>query len=213
MKSIYILSVLLVLFSCKNVDDKDREHIEAEKAKQESEVIEAKGRTLEKVGQIYYQDNFNYSRVTAALALRWRWDFHNTAFDLQKARAELRMQEYQREAAELYLGQDVTLAYQDVVEADHRIELARRATELNWQLVVSLEQRDTVSSGGSTNELLRILKDWYKKRFAEAEAIHAHNEAVARLARATGTPLIAQSPQKAQKRKTASSSGSAESTP
>ena len=165
------------------------------------------------MNQIYYQDNFNYSRVTAALALRWRWDFHNTAFDLQKARAELRMQEYQREAAELYLGQDVTLAYQDVVEADHRIELARRATELNWQLVVSLEQRDTVSSGGSTNELLRILKDWYKKRFAEAEAIHAHNEAVARLARATGTPLIAQSPQKAQKRKTASSSGSAESTP
>ncbi|MEM7154942.1 MAG: TolC family protein [Myxococcota bacterium] len=165
------------------------------------------------MNQIYYQDNFNYSRVTAALALRWRWDFHNSAFDLQKARAELRMQEYQREAAELYLGQDVTIAYQDVVEADHRIDLARRATELNWQLVISLEQRDTVSDGGNTNELLRILKNWYQKRFEEAEAIHAHNEAVARLARATGTPLIARSPAAPQKPKTASSSASAGSAP
>lgn len=57
MKSIYVLGVLLVLISCKNVVDKDRERIEAEKAKQESEAIETKGRTLEKVGQIYYQDN------------------------------------------------------------------------------------------------------------------------------------------------------------
>ena len=32
---------------------------------------------------LYYQDGFNYSRFTAALALRWRWDFHLKAFDLQ----------------------------------------------------------------------------------------------------------------------------------
>ena len=135
------------------------------------------------------------SRVTAALAMRWRWDFHNRAFDLQKARADLRAQEYQREAAELLLGQDVNQAYQDVVQAEHRIVLSQRATELEWQLVVSFEQRDMVGSG-DTDQLLRALKDWYKKRFEEAEAIHAHNEAVARLARATGTPLIA--PQRPQ---------------
>lgn len=142
------------------------------------------------MNQLYYQDRFNYSRVTAALAMRWRWDFHNHTFDLQKARADRRAQEYQREAAELYLGQDVSQAYQDVVEAEHRIGLASRATDLNWRLVISFEQRDMVGSG-DTDQLLRALKDWYKKRFEEAEAIHAHNEAVARLARATGTPLIA----------------------
>lgn len=139
---------------------------------------------------LYYQDRFNYSRVTAALAMRWRWDFHNTVFDLQKARAELRSQEYQREAAELFLGQDVTLAYQDVVEADHRIELAARATALSWQLVVSLEQRDMVG-GGDAEKLILALNGWYEKRFAEAEAIHDHNEAVARLSRAVGTSLTA----------------------
>src|SRR5690606_31419613 len=96
------------------------------------------------MNRLYYQDRFNYSRVTAALAMRWRWDFHNDAFDLQKARAELRAQEYQREGAKLLLGQDVTRAYEDVVEADERIALSRRATELSWQLVVSLEQRDMV---------------------------------------------------------------------
>ncbi|MEX1367418.1 MAG: TolC family protein, partial [Nannocystaceae bacterium] len=142
------------------------------------------------MNQVYYQDRFNYSRITAALAMRWRWDFHNHAFDLQRARADLRAQEYQREAAELFLGQDVTAAYQDVVQAEHRIVLSARATELNWQLVVSFEQRDMVG-GGDTAELLRALTNWYKKRFEEAEAIHAHNEAIARLARATGTPLIA----------------------
>ncbi len=142
------------------------------------------------MNKLYYQDRFNYSRVTAALALRWRWDFHNSAFDLQKARADKRAQEYQREAAELFLGQDVTTAYQDVVEADHRIALSARATELSWQLVVSLEQRDMVG-GGDAEKLIRALNDWYKKRFAEAEAIHAHNEAVAKLSRAVGTSLIA----------------------
>ena len=35
------------------------------------------------MSQLYYQDGFNYSRLTAALALRWRWDFHHKAFDLQ----------------------------------------------------------------------------------------------------------------------------------
>ncbi len=149
------------------------------------------------MNRLYYQDRFNYSRITAALALRWRWDFHNRAFDLQKARAELRAQEYQREAAELFLGQDVSTAYQDVVEADHRIALSQRATDLSWKLVVSLEQRDTVGAGDA-EALIRALKDWYKRRFARAEAIHAHNEAVARLARATGSSLIAHSPQGAR---------------
>lgn len=143
------------------------------------------------MNRLYYQDRFNYSRITAALAMRWRWDFHNRAFDLQKARAELRAQEYQRDAANLFLGQDVARAYEDVVEADERIALSHRATELSWQLVVSLEQRDMIG-GGDTDKLLRALGDWYKKRFEAAEAIHDHNEAVARLARATGAPLIAQ---------------------
>lgn len=142
------------------------------------------------MNRLYYQDRFNYSRVTAALAMRWRWDFHNRAFDLQKARAELRAQEYTRDAAKLLLGQDVARAFEDVVEADERIALSRRATEISWQLVVSLEQRDMVG-GGDAERLLRALTDWYKKRFEAAEAIHAHNEAIARLSRATGSSLIA----------------------
>lgn len=142
------------------------------------------------MNRLYYQDRFNYSRVTAALAMRWRWDFHNRAFDLQKARADLRAQEYTRDAAKLLLGQDVSRAYQDVLEADERMALSRRATDLSWQLVVSLEQRDMVG-GGDAEKLLRALTGWYQKRFEAAEAIHDHNEAVARLSRATGASLIA----------------------
>lgn len=142
------------------------------------------------MNRLYYQDRFNYSRITAALAMRWRWDFHNRAFDLQKARADLRAQEYTRDAAKLLLGQDVSRAYQDVLEADERMALSRRATDLSWQLVVSLEQRDMVG-GGDAEKLLRALTGWYQKRFEAAQAIHDHNEAVARLSRATGTSLVA----------------------
>jgi outer membrane protein TolC len=142
------------------------------------------------MNRLYYQDRFNYSRVTAAVAMRWRWDFHNRTFDLQKARADLRAQEYTREAAKLLLGQDVARAYQDVLEADERMALCRRATDLSWQLVVSLEQRDMVG-GGDAEKLLRALTQWYQKRFEASQAIHDHNEAVARLSRATGTTLIA----------------------
>jgi outer membrane protein TolC len=157
------------------------------------------------MNRLYYQDRFNYSRITAALAMRWRWDFHNRAFDLQKARADLRAQEYTREAAKLLLGQDVARAYEDVVEAHERIALSRRATDLSWQLVVSLEQRDMVG-GGDAERLLRALTDWYKKRFEAAEAIHDHNEAVARLSRATGTSLLAPDPAQAPPKPTKESS-------
>ena len=66
---------------------------------------------------LYYQDGFNFSRVTAALALRWRFDFHNDAFDLMASRADLRAAEHQQDAAQLLLGRDVEEAYADLLEA------------------------------------------------------------------------------------------------
>jgi len=145
------------------------------------------------MSELYYTDGFNYSRFSAALALRWKLDFHNKAFDLQKARAELSAAEYQRQAALLLLGRDVEQAYQDLVEARHKIDLYERASQTSWKLVVSQEQRDTVG-GGNSNELVRALEKWYRWRFRRAEAVQAHNDALARLARAVGTDLIDRTP-------------------
>lgn len=142
---------------------------------------------------LYYQDGFNFSRVTAALALRWRFDFHNDAFDLIAARADLRAAEHQQEAAQLLLGRDVEEAYAELVDARASIEIRDRLRRESWRLVVSQQQRDTVGGGNST-ELLRALEKWYKWRFAHVEAIGQHNVAAARLARAVGTPLWAASP-------------------
>jgi outer membrane protein TolC len=140
------------------------------------------------MSQLYYQDNFNYSRVTAALALRWKWDFHNRVFDLQAARATRRAAEYQREGARLLLGRDVEQAYADVVDATHEMASSRQAVQLSWKLVVSGQQKDTVG-GGDAEQLLRSLEKWYRTRFEQVEAIGARNDAVARLSRAVGTPL------------------------
>jgi outer membrane protein TolC len=142
---------------------------------------------------LYYQDGFNFSRVTAALALRWRFDFHNDAFDLIAARADVRVAQHQREAAQLLLGRDVEEAYADLLEAHETIEIRDRARSASWRLVVSQQQKDTIGGGNST-ELLRALEKWYKWRFAHVEAIGQHNIAAARLARAVGTPLWAASP-------------------
>jgi outer membrane protein TolC len=142
---------------------------------------------------LYYQDAYNYSRVTAALALRWRFDFHNDVFDLQTARAELRAAEHQRAAAVLLLGRDVEEAYGDLIDARATIDLRDRARKRSWQLVVSQEQKDTVG-GGNSGELLRALEKWYRNRFAHVQAVADHNLAAARLARAVGKPLWAQAP-------------------
>ncbi|HWB78551.1 MAG TPA: TolC family protein [Nannocystaceae bacterium] len=147
---------------------------------------------------LYYQDGFNFSRVTAALALRWRFDFHNDAFDLIAARADLRAAEHQQEAAQLLLGRDVEEAYADLVDARTTIEIRDRARRESWKIVVSQQQRDTVGGGNST-ELLRALEKWYKWRFAHVEAIGQHNVAAARLARAVGAPLWAPSPSDAKR--------------
>jgi len=137
---------------------------------------------------LYYVDNFNYSRVTAALAMRWRFDFHNDAFDLQAARAELRAAQYQREAAYLLLGRDVEEAYADLIEADVVEQIRTSAAEQAWRLVVSHQIRETAGNPDSA-ELLRALEKWYRFRFSQAEAAAEHNIAAARLARAVGAPL------------------------
>jgi len=137
---------------------------------------------------LYYQDAYNYSRVTAALALRWRFDFHMDAFDLRAARADLRAAEHQRAAAGLLLGRDVEEAYADLLDARETIDVRDRARKRSWQLVVSQEQKDTIG-GGNSGELLRALEKWYRLRFAHVQSVADHNLAAARLARAVGTPL------------------------
>ncbi len=137
---------------------------------------------------LYYVDNYNFSRITAALALNWNWDFHNRAFDLKKARAELRKSEFQRDAAVRLLELDVEKAYQDFVEAKHKVELARKASEKNWQLIVSQQQKDTVG-GGASKDLLRALAEWFEWRFRYFEALQTQNVALAALSRAVGMPL------------------------
>ncbi len=137
---------------------------------------------------LYYQDGFNSSRVTAALALRWRFDFHNDAFDLVAARAELRAAENQRAAAELLLGREVEESYAEMVETAEVARIRDASRKRAWQLVISQEQKETVG-GGSLTELLRQLEKWYRLRFSHVEAVANHNIAAAKLARAVGAPL------------------------
>lgn len=136
------------------------------------------------MSQLYYQDGFNYSRFTAALAIQWRWDT-GAIFDLRRARAQVRSQEHQRDAQRLLLAIDVQQAYQDLVEAQARVEATERAVELSWKLVLRQQLRDA-AGGGDAGELLKALEKWYTKRFDQASAVHAHDEAIARLARAIG---------------------------
>jgi len=140
------------------------------------------------MSQLYYQDGFNWTRFSAALAMRWRWDFHFKTFDLQAARANTRAAMRQEEAAALLLGLDVQQAYGDLVQARHLVDTYDEAVDLSWRLVVSGQQKDTVG-GGNASDLLRNLEKWYKRRFDYAQAIYSYNDAVARLSRAVGTQL------------------------
>ncbi|MBV1858734.1 MAG: TolC family protein [Nannocystaceae bacterium] len=138
--------------------------------------------------QLYYQDPFNWTRFSAALAMRWRWDFHFKTFDLQTARANTRSAMHQEEAAALLLGLDVQQAYGDLIQAKHLVETYGEAVDLSWRLVVSGQQKDSVG-GGNASDLLRNLEKWYKRRFDYEQAIYSYNDAVARLSRAVGTQI------------------------
>lgn len=140
------------------------------------------------MSQLYYQDPFNWTRFSAALAMRWRWDFHFKTFDLQGARAKTRAAMRQEEAAAILLGLDVQQAYGDLVQAKHLVETYDEAVDLSWRLVVSGQQKDTVG-GGNASDLIRNLEKWYRRRFDHAQAIFSYNDAVARLSRAVGTQL------------------------
>lgn len=141
------------------------------------------------IREFYYNNSLNYSRLTIALAMRWKWDFHMKAFDLQAARAVERSATFQNEAARLLLAQEVEQAYRELVEATHDIDLEREAVDLSWKLVVAAQQKDTVG-GGDAGELVKYLETWYRRRFELAEAIQHHNLAVARLSRAVGSQLV-----------------------
>lgn len=143
--------------------------------------------------QWYYNNDFNYRRLSAALALRWQWDFHNKAFDLQQARATFRAEEYRRDAARLLLGQEVDTAYQALTQTKARIAIKRRSVDLAWKLVISAQQKDTVGGGDATG-LVNSLEKWYRLRFELAEAIQQHNHALSQLSRAVGQELAALEP-------------------
>ncbi len=137
---------------------------------------------------LYYFDRFNYNRVIFAFAANWNLDFHNSYFGLKKARAARREAEHQREAARYLLGLEVEKAYRDLQEAGRSVKLTEQATKRAKQLVVDQQVKQTVG-GGNFAELEKALVRWAEWRFKHFEAIHAHNVALAALARAVGTSL------------------------
>jgi outer membrane protein TolC len=146
-----------------------------------------------RIPALYYSRRLNYSNVTAALALSWDFDFHHDAMGLERARAQRRKAESQREAARRLLLLDVDRAYRDLVDARDDADFMQRARDKSWQLVVSQQQKQSVG-GGEFRDLRRHLRSWAEFEFEHFEAIVAQNVALARLARAVGTPLVDPSP-------------------
>ena len=156
---------------------------------------------------LYYTGRPNYSSAVVGLGLQWRLDFHNKAFDLQQAEAETRRANAQRETALALLDLEVEQAYRDYRAARDDAGFAAMARDKSWQLVVTEQQRQTVGEP-DFNELRKALVQWAEYEFEHFEAIQKQNVALARLERATGTPL-AQSTAAAQAGSTANASRSA----
>ena len=57
MKGAYFLLICLTLFGCKNQSRTDKVIVQEEKARLEAEKFQTAGRSLEKIGQIYYEKN------------------------------------------------------------------------------------------------------------------------------------------------------------
>jgi outer membrane protein TolC len=150
----------------------------------------------EKPDQLYYTDRANYSSLQLALALRWKLDFHNRAFELQKARAELRGAEAQREAAHRLLLLDVDRAYVDFISARKDVELTDLGIRRARRLVAAHEAKATLGDA-SYRDLSRALTRWAEFEFEALRARANQNLALARLARAVGsslTPATARAP-------------------
>lgn len=165
---------------------------------------------------LYYTSRPDFSSITVALALRWNLDFHNKAFDLEKAAAEARRAAYQRDAAQALLDLEVERAYRDFRASAEDAEFAAMARDKSWQLVVSEQQRSTVGEP-DFDELRKALIAWAEYEFEHFEALQQQNIALAKLERATGTVLAmpdgvveaAPAPQKAGKAATQRVDGAA----
>ncbi len=140
---------------------------------------------------IYYGGSRpNFTRMIFGVGLTWRVDFVGDAFKLKRARAELRAADHQRAYAQELLALDVEKAYRELVDARGAIELVERAAKKSWALVLSQQAKQSIG-GGDFAKLRRALQQWAEYEFKRAEAAHAHNVALARLSRVTGTDLTA----------------------
>lgn len=142
---------------------------------------------------LYYTGRLNTSSIYLGLALSWNLDFHNDAFDLQKAQAERREAEYQREAARRLLLLEVEQAYRDVLDAEQQMAFMTLARDKSWKLVVSEQAADSVGTA-NFNDLRKALEKWAGFEFALFEAIMNRNAAIAGLSRAVGAPLVEPAP-------------------
>ncbi len=140
---------------------------------------------------LYYAGGrLNYSQVLLSLGMTWDLGFHMDAFRLQKARAERREADAQREVARKLLALDVERHFRDVEDARADRELMEIARDRSWALVLSLRTKSSVGDA-DFDKLRRALQSWAEYEFRSFEAVHGYNVALARLARAVGRPLTA----------------------
>ncbi|PRQ07309.1 TolC family protein [Enhygromyxa salina] len=135
-----------------------------------------------------YTGRLNYSNVYFGLAMSWNLDFHNNAFALQRARAQRREAEYQREAAQRLLALEVEDAYRGVIDAEQQLRFAELARDKSWRLVISEQTSGTIGAS-NFEDLRKALTKWAEFEFQRFEAVMKRNVALARLSRAVGVPL------------------------
>ncbi|MCA9698261.1 MAG: TolC family protein [Myxococcales bacterium] len=138
---------------------------------------------------LYYTGRLNYSNIYFGLAMSWDLDFHNDVFALQRARAERREAEYQREAARRLLALEVEEAYRAVLDAEQQMRFSALARDKTWKLVVSEQASESIGAS-NFEDLRKALTKWAEFEFGHFEAIMNRNMALAKLSRAVGTPIV-----------------------
>jgi outer membrane protein TolC len=141
----------------------------------------------------FVRDQANYKRFGVALVMRWDLDFLPQYARVNQAAAQLEAQRATEQYALGGVGVEVTMAYEDALDAQRRLDAYAQATQYARRWLILVQQGIDIGTYES-KDIIDPAKEYAIKRFSQMQATFDYNVALAKLAQATGWKHLTEKP-------------------
>ena len=134
-------------------------------------------------------DGANYAALGWALVARWSLDVWGNAHRTHRAEEELLGLRDQAEEARFGIALEIATLYEELLDAKRRVEAWQRGHRDGRAWFLAAAQAYQVGAA-EPRDLVDAVRAYFTNRFNHMQAIRDYNDALSRLERAVGVPVV-----------------------